>query len=200
MKLLMTLILALIGCASQQVPFQKSNNSVGYSVEEKNTDNFIIKSQLPADSDPKWIYKYIGRAVGEECLQKGFDFFDYTEPQNGVSEGFCFKENKRKALAVTFVPAGLDSTPTEFVGENLNQKSNTSLQVGDKFVKVEGKKIESVSELKSLAFSNRNKKGLNVKIELVRADKNLTINEPLADMTGGCYDQESLASLRDSIK
>lgn len=196
MKTLMILLLILTGCASTQIPFQKNTNGVGYSIESKGSANFLVKTQLPSELDQKSIVMYVARSVGEECLARGFQYFDFTTPVNGSAEGFCFKENKRKAFAVTFTRQGLDSRPVEFVIEDLNHKTNSKLQVGDKVVKIDGRVISSVSDVKSLAFDFGQKNVNAVKMELIRKGKSLTIIEPLADMTGGAYGPEYLLILR----
>lgn len=192
MKLLAIFLLAFAGCASNQVPFQKNDGGVGYSVETKGSANFFIKTNLPSDFEQNSIKRYVARAVGEECLQQGFKYFDYTAPMNGISEGFCFKENKRKALAVTFEEEGLTELPPKFVIKSLNQKTNSKLLIGDKITKVEGREVTSVSELKSLAFQFGQKDMANTSVEVIRNGKDLIFSEPLADLSFSAFGPDSL--------
>lgn len=196
MKIGILFLLVLTGCASNQVPFQKSDTGIGYSVEEKGSGNFLIKAALPIDFEQKSVERYVARAVGEECLRQGFQYFDYTSPMNGISEGFCFKENKRKALAVTFEKEGLAAAPPSFVVENLNQKSKTNLLVGDKIIKAEGRDVTSVSDLKRLAFHYGQKGTLSINLEIIRQGKALTFSEPLADLSNGSHGPDSLEALQ----
>lgn len=196
MKIIMLALLGLSGCASKQIPFQKADTGFGYSVETKGVGNFLVKTNLPSELEQKSVEQYTARAVGEECLQQGFQYFDFTSPTKGVAEGFCFKENKRKALAVTFEAAGLIAIPPSFAVENLNQKSKTNLLVGDKLVKADDRVITSVSELKSLAFQHEQKGIASMNLEVLRQGKILKFTEPLADMVNGAHDFETLESLR----
>lgn len=196
MKILIALLFVLSACASTQVPFQKVENGVGYSVEAKGQDHFLIKTKLPTDLEPKSVVRYVARAVGEECLKNGFQYFDYTSPKDGASEGFCFKENKRMALGITFERVGLEAVPPSFVIEDLNQKTNTKLLVGDKLLKVEGREIASVSELKSLAFQYGKKGTANVQVEVLRQGKALTLSEPLSVLSNASYGPSDLEALR----
>lgn len=194
MKKYFLLLVFLTSCSS--VPFQKLTNGVGYTIISKGPKNFVVKVELPKELETKSPERYYARTVGEECLQRGFEYFDFTNPINGISEGFCFKENKRSAFAISFDKNGLNSTPNEFIVESLNQKSITFLQPKDKIIKTNGKNILSIDELKLIAFELGQKNINSVNIELIRQGSVLTISEPMAELTNGCYGPEDLIALR----
>ena len=185
------------GCVSSEISFQKSSNGIGYTIENsKQPDYFIVKLQLPLKSEDTSSKRYAARAVGEECLARGFIFFDLTDPKDSSAEGFCFKENKRKALGISFDKKHLENSPPSFVVENLNSKSRTNLLVGDKVNKISGKEIGSVSRIKSLIFSSYHLQVSEVDIDLERNGKSLTVKEPIADLLGGAFGKEDLEALR----
>lgn len=148
MKPLLPFFILLAACATKEIPFQKEAGGVGYSVENKSADNFLVRTRLPAAVSAESALKYVGRAVAEECLQRGFSFFDMTAPSENLSEGFCFKENRRRALAISFKPEPLTSSPSTFVIDNLNGKSATKLKPNDQLVKINGENVESLPNLK----------------------------------------------------
>jgi S1-C subfamily serine protease len=113
-----------------------------------------------------------------------------------MSEGFCFKENKRKALAITFEKEGLTASPSIFVVENLNQKSKTNLLIGDKVIKAEGRNVTSVSDLKILAFHYGQIGTVKINLEIIRQGKSLTLSEPLAELSNGAHGPDSLEALQ----
>lgn len=185
------------GCASNEIPFQKSSNGVGYTIEHsKRPDYFIVRLQLPLKSEEASFKRYAARAVGEECLARGFTFFDLTDPKDNSVEGFCFKENKRKALGISFDKKYLENSPPSFVVENLNSKSRTNLLVGDKVNKIAGQEVGSVSRIKSLIFLSNNQQVSEVDITLERNGKNLSVKEPIADLLGGAFGKDDLDALR----
>ncbi len=191
------MIFLLAGCASNEVPFQKLSAGIGYSLEEKGQpDNFIVKMELPKNIDSKILNSYAARAIGEECLVRGFAFFDFTDVVTSSSEGFCFKENKRKSLAISFEQKAMAMNPPEFLIANLNQKSQTNLQVGDKILRVDGKDMVSVSNLKSLIFFYGKQQNDKVQLDVQRDGKNFSVKEPIADLTGGAFGPEDLKDLR----
>ena len=196
MKNLIWTLFFLVGCASNLVSFQKADQGFGYSIENKSTGNFLIKLNLPPQMESKGVTFYTARAVGEECLQQGFEYFDYTAPSNGLSEGFCFKENKRKSLAMTFNMDAFKAVPPKLIIENLNQKSKTYLLVGDQITKAEGRAVQSVSDLKTLSYHYGQKGIMNVELELIRQGKVLKITEPLADLSNGTSGPNELMNLR----
>ena len=196
------LILILAICAqvllsssfASAVDFQKLDTAVGYSIEnKKNADNFLIKPRFPENIETREIMLYLVKAAGEECLTRGFKFFDFTNPQDGVAEGFCFSENIRKAFAIKFEDAPLKELPPRFIVEDLMGKTLSKLQVKDQVLAVDGKKISSVSELKSLAFATGKTKKAEFKLEIKRDGKDLKITEPLAELKNGAFGPDDLA-------
>ncbi len=198
MKIIYGIFIVLMGCASQEVPFQKLNNGIGYTVEQKSKNNLIIKANIPPSILTRTKTRYFARAVGEECLKLGFAYFDYTEPVDSASEGFCFPNNKRIAFAIKFKMDKLDSVPPEFIVEYLNQKAKTFLQINDKIIKINDIEPHSIAELKKYAFSLGEKNIQSVKIELLRNGKTLHIEEPMAVLSSGSYGPEDLQSLREN--
>jgi len=196
MKIVIAACLLLAGCASTQIPFQKGSDSPGYTVQEKSPANLAIQTKLPADLEQKSIHRYVARAVGEECLERGFSYFDLTEPKNGAVEGFCFKENKRKAVGITFQAEPRKQNPELLIVEHLNNKTQTFLQPGDQILKAGNQNLNSVGDLKILAFQSGAQNKSEVQLELVRAGKKLQIKEPLVDMTEGAYGPQDLSALR----
>lgn len=201
MKFCLYIIVCLVAvsCASTP-PFQKRTDGFGYSVEQATTPtHFKITTNLPEDIAERERAFYVTRAIGEECSSKGYKYFDEGQESKQISYGFCYDKPGRKSLAVTFAKDGLNQTPQTFVIENLNQKSSTNLKVGDQILSIEGKPASSMASIKNTVYEAAQTSKKSLALETRREGKTLKIDEPLADMTGGVFDQEFLERARKYV-
>lgn len=101
-KILANLLLAvlLLGCASAPSTFQKNvDDSYGYSVVETTSkDRFRVLVNLPSDKSEVYVRYYGYRAVGEECVARGFDRFDFSDVNATTFEGFCLSAPLQSSL------------------------------------------------------------------------------------------------------
>lgn len=197
------LFIAMILAACASAPtFKKTSYGVnGYSVQDLTTkDHFQIIVNLPEGTDGKYFRNYGYRAVGEECLVRGFKFFDVGELDTTVFEGFCFQDASRKALAVSFQNNGLIQSPSRFVVDHLNNKTFTKLRPNDELLLIDNKPPISMINLKSLVFiaASNNKNELLLKIK--RQGREIKVMEPIADLKNGALDQKDLEALRFLVR
>jgi len=196
MRILIALMFIVIGCASP-IPFQKMNNGIGYEIEPKGPETFAVKMSLPDSARAnQYLDLYAAAAIGEECKKRGYEYFDHALVSSSLSEGFCYKENRKRALAISFARKNLELQPAEFVVEDLNSKSKTALKLNDKITKFDGKVVQSMGEIKSMVFSIDKKNVSSIKLELIRDGKVITVDEPLADFPGSLSDPKSLVAYR----
>lgn len=197
------IIFSIILSACVSAPtFKKTSYGVeGYSVQNLATqDHFQVIIKLPEGTNSKYFINYGYRAVGEECLVRGFEYFDVGELDKTVFEGFCFQNSTRKALAINFQNNGLIQSPARFVVEHLNNKTATQLMPNDEILLIEEKAPNSMANLKSLVFvaTTNNKSVIPIKIK--RQGREIKVIEPIADLKNGVFDKNDLKSLRFLVR
>jgi hypothetical protein len=177
--ILLLTVLVMAGCASTKPKFHKG--TPGYRIADAISDTgFVVTMDLGPRVDEKYIEVYGLRAIGEECLKRGFEYFDFAirEPQS--IEGYCYKTADHPGLGIEFGTKGLLVRPEKFVVESLNGKTKTSLEKGDEIIEIEGKTPQNVASFKSAAYraSMTNQKTIDMKVK--RGDQVLQIKEPIA--------------------
>lgn len=197
-RYLLSLIAIILSACASAPTFKKTSYGVdGYSVQDLATkEHFQIIVKLPVGTDSKYFRNYGYRAVGEECLARGFEFFDVGELDTTVFEGFCFQDANRKALAISFQNNGLIQSPSRFVVDHLNNKTVTKLRPNDELLLIDDKPPVSMINLKSLVFvaAINNKNVLPLKIK--RQGREIKVMEPIADLKNGVLEKKDLESLR----
>lgn len=192
-------LLFLSNCSTAP-KFEKSNGSSGYTLKELTGKNhFEISLLLPSDTSQDALKKYGWRAIGEECANRGFEYFDISDEAPNKYVGYCYPTNERKALAITFKANGLQENPIKFVVEDLNNKSSTMLKVADEVLTIGGQKLVSMGQLKSVVFAATQKSN-SMTVSLLRNGKSLEINEPVALFKSGVLGKSDLEQLRREIQ
>lgn len=192
-------VFVLAGCSSAP-KFEMANNSSGYTVKEVSGKNHLeIDLILPSNTAEKELAYYGQRAVGEECLKSGYGYFDTGETTPFKIKGFCFSKDEYGSLGIVFEKKGLNEEPKKFVIESIFNKSSTLVKVGDEVLKVDGKNLTSISQIKELIFIASQKQN-TLPLELIREGKKITINEPIATTTGALGRPEDLDRLRKLIR
>lgn len=203
-KFYLILFSAILFSSCTSIPiFQKTtDNNEGYKVQDLDSkNNFRVTIQLPSIPSSDKLVRYYGfRAVGEECLARGFHFFDVGELTTHIFEGFCFTSSTRKSLAATFDKKELQKNPIHFIVESLNKKSRSQLKINDEILMVNEKPLVSVGQLKSLIFAEAENKKTSVDLKIRRKNSELNITELLADFKNSTYGQGDLEDLRLKIK
>jgi len=197
---LIPLLLAflVVGCASLKPKFQKG--TPGYSVEGTvGEQGFLVKTDLGAKADDKFVATYGFRAVGEECLAHGFEYFDIAPVNVHEVEGYCFKTPDHPALAVEFTERGLEARPQHFVVHGLNGKTKTSLEKGDEILAVENAAPTSIATFKTAVYKAANAKKRTVKLKIKRDGKELEIQEPIALFKESALGSTQLDLVRSSV-
>ena len=82
------------GCSSaSKPPFQTlSGHEYGYKVEDS-PERWVFKVQsvLPPKIDEKYAVYYGYRAIGEECHERGFAYFDAGVNTPTELDGYCYE-------------------------------------------------------------------------------------------------------------
>ncbi len=154
---------------------------------------------LPSDTSKNTLKIYGWRAIGEECLSRGFEFFDISDESPIQFVGFCYSTNERKALAITFRKNELQQTPRKFIVEDLNNKSATNVRIKDELLAIGDQKLISMGQLKSVVFGVTQKSN-SIPVSLLRNGKLLEVNEPIALLKSGVLGKSDLENLRREIK
>jgi hypothetical protein len=190
-------VFGMSGCTTTPI-FQKSSGDYdGYSVQETNRkDHFRITIKVPSESSEKFRAAYGMRAVGEECLNRGFQYFDFTDLVSSAVDGFCFTSPNRRALGVTFESAGLKQTPQRFIVEDLNSKTSTLLKTNDEVITIGSESVTSMSQIKSIVFAGSDDSKNILPLKIKRQGVVSTVNEPLANLKNGNLGQSELESFR----
>ncbi|MEK6628649.1 MAG: hypothetical protein AABY53_08480 [Bdellovibrionota bacterium] len=194
-------ILAIIGAViiSPTRPSFKKNTdgTIGYVIQDLSSkDNFRVIVQLPAETPEKYTHDYGSRAAGEECVERGFQFFDVGKLAPSAFEGFCFTDSTRKSLTITFQMNGLASSPQRFIIEGLNSKKNTQLQVNDEVLSIANEIPTSIAHVKSLVFIASSNKRTSLPVKVMRQGKEVTVTEPIVDLKNGAFGESYLEDLR----
>ncbi|HEX4925316.1 MAG TPA: hypothetical protein VFV50_14575 [Bdellovibrionales bacterium] len=193
-----TLPLMFCACAAAPtVPFQKLNDGHGYTIKElSGPTHLLVQTQLPPGVSSEFAKNYATRAIGEECAQRGFSYFDEGRADGQSVEGFCLSREGKLALAITFAKPELEQTPPRFVVEHLNEKSETNLKPGDEVLQIGTQPLGSIAQVKGLVHRAAAEGRTAMSLVIVREGKRMKVTEPLAELSGGVYRPFDLESLR----
>jgi len=197
---LLFIFMFVSGCAA--VPFKKTDSGHGYQViNGKHPDNFTVKFNLPENMHTRSLDRYYARAVGEECLERGYSHFLNSSTKDGETTGFCYKSNVRKGLGPSYSRANYMAVPPKFIIENLNSKSRTNLKINDEVLLVEKQKATSMAHFHQIMFdiSKRQPLPSEVSVVIKRDGKEVSLKEPLADMPESSFGPDDLMELRQTV-
>ena len=207
MKFLLLLSMAFLGCAGFP-PFKEvKTDEVGYKITPVKNDNiFFVKAILPDNSTGNYGSDYVFRAVGESCKKRGYDFFSGTPAKeskyNGdlitiEKTGYCYKENKGKGFGIQFENIDSNSYNAGAKVYEMNNKVNSKLKIGDLILEIEGKKITSVADVKSMT-NNTDKNSL--KLTIIRDKTRIEVEEALIVMQGSFATPDDLVRVRKYVR
>ncbi|MES2854338.1 MAG: hypothetical protein V4692_00665 [Bdellovibrionota bacterium] len=191
-----------VACASQ-TKFQKSEDN-GYQIADSSSkDRFTVTVRLPSESSDRRRWDFAYRAVGEECLVRGFSYFEpvLMVPRDAhpiVAEGLCFPGEVRKAMGIGFAQSGLNENPVRLVIESLNSKTNSKLQVGDEVLEFKGRTPVRNTDMKLWVFEAA-PADATAKWKIRRSGKVLEVDEPYAQTSGLGYGPKDLESVRRDL-
>lgn len=188
--------LGLASCAT--FPSFQDNPAEGYQVTDtSNPASFGVEVRLPESTSPNFRINYAMRAIGETCAKRGFDYFNYGQASASQWQGFCSKTSSNRSLALSLsVPK---AEGEKFVVENLNGKTNSKIQVGDVLLKVNGQAIITMAGLKTEVFNAVEAKKSSMTLEIERAGKVMTLEEPIADVANASMGPEDLKTVRQLV-
>lgn len=198
MRYFLLAALLISGCATTKPKFQKG--TPGYRVVDAISETaFVVSMELGPHVDDKFVEIYGLRAIGEECLARGFQYFDFAVREPQSIEGFCYQTADHPGLGIEFAAKGLAARPERFIVENLNGKTKTLLQKGDEIVEIEGKAPATVSTFKSKVYraTMTNQKTIDLKIK--RGDQTLVLKEPIALFKNSSLGPTQLDLLRSGV-
>jgi hypothetical protein len=193
--LLLLLALNLPACASLKPKFQKGPG--GYQVADVSPpDAFVVTVDLMKKVDDKYAETYGLRAVAEECLSRGYDYFDFAAREPRVIEGYCYKTPDHPGLGVEFALKGLAETPQRFLVGDLNGKTKTGLEKGDELLEIDGQPPVIIANIKSHVFRDSVAKQKTIPLKVKRGDQTLEIKEPIALFKNSSMGSAQLELLR----
>lgn len=192
--------LVLLGCSSSPVFQKRTELGDGYSIQDlSKNSHFEVILNISNDLPEKYIYQYGLRAVGEECLSRGFNYFDIGQYSQLKYVAYCYEDNLKNSLGISFQSVKTENQQVDLIVEGLNGKKNTLIEIGDKILSVEGEILTSIPQLKNLIFKLPNKK-LKVQVDLSRNGKKMTIDEPLVNLRDSTLGKKDLEDLRLEVK
>lgn len=184
--LLIIISLVFLGCAGFP-PFKEvTADEVGYKITPLKNDNvFGVKAILPDVATGNYGSDYVYRAVGETCKKRGYDYFTDT-PHNEFkyskdlieveATGYCYKENVGKGLGIRFRKINSNSYQAGAEVDQTNNKVNTKLKVGDLILEIEGQRINSVADIKSITNSTDKN---SLKLTIIRDKMRIQVEETI---------------------
>lgn len=203
MSIVLSALLALSACASiQRPPFQKlESHEFGYRVENSVTPTeFKVTTVLPEKVDPKFAVFYASRAVAEECLNRGFSYFDIGVEGPHEVDGYCYASADHKGLGVEFGANGLELTPKRFVVSDLNGKTKTSLQKKDQILEIDGQPTTSIAQVKAIVAKAVDAGRAELDLKIKRGDdQELKIKEPIALFKNSSMGSQHLDLMRSKV-
>lgn len=179
MRYLLLLAILISGCATTRPKFHKG--TPGYQVADAiSSTAFVVTMDLGPKADAKYSEVYGIRAIGEECLARGFEYFDFAVREPQSIEGYCYKTVDHPGLGIEFADKGLAARPEKFIVANLNGKTKTMLEKGDEILEIDGKAPANVATFKAQTYRATMKNQKTVSLKLKRGDQALEIKEPIA--------------------
>jgi hypothetical protein len=161
------LVLFLVGCAARP-PFHKMDNGTGYIVKPGPFKEMVeVHIELPSNVDERFRDDYLLRAAGEECLERGFPYYDFGYKSSTTVSVICYPTVKKPSLSVGIDPKiALSKHPKLQVEEPENGMPGP-FKPFDVIRKVGGAEISTIGELKEKIFlaSRENAKTVTLQIE-----------------------------------
>ena len=195
--------LFLSGCASlEKPPFQKlESHTYGYQVESASATSpmLTVKTILPEKYEPKLAITYASRAVAEECLTRGYEYFDTGVRGPHEVDGYCYKSADHKALGIEFTEGGLDQRPQHFIIDNLNGKTKTELKPKDELIELQGQPVESMAQIKAAVAAAVAGNQKTVDLSIKRDDQRLKVKEPIALFKNSSMSSVQLDLMRSKV-
>ena len=197
LSMLTVCAIAFSSCAS--IPSFQENPAEGYTVTDaKLPAMFTVEVRLAATESENFKTNYAVRAVGETCLKRGFDYFNFAAAGGNSWQGYCSKTSANRSLGLTLTVPKKEGE--KFIVEHLNNKSRTQVQIGDALLKVNGAPITSMAVLKNEVFASVEAKKNSMQLEIERAGKIMSVDEPIADVANASMGPADLEAVRKIIR
>jgi len=186
-------ILSLLLAACSSLPrFEKS----GYSIQSsERTEIFDVRISLPAGISTEQRIEYMTRAAGEECLARGFLFWDIGTLTVNSLRAFCYKQANKKSIGVSMDPKNIKELTVE---DTLNN-AHAPFKPRDVVRKIGGVEVYNAGSFKEQIFRLAESGGKTVTVKVERSGIALTLEAPFSEHREAVLTPELLEALRKKI-
>ena len=202
MKLYLPLLVLLLSACSSAPYFRKAADPKdhGYTVKDSpEKEVFDVAVRLPSGTNLDDRYDYLVRAVGEECLARGFLFFDVGPIDTDEARGFCYPKNRKPSLGIHFDLMAFAAKEAVIRVLEVESGVATSLRPRDVIRKVGSKEIETLADYKSEIRRLGAEGNKTVTVSVERSGIALNLQAPLAEFREKIYSPDKLEALRKKL-
>jgi|GEM_PF-5244966 len=190
---ILLLLLVLSGCSSLPAFRKASEQNFGYAIKPSDrADIFDVHAALPEAVSAEFRLQYLTRAAGEECLARGFLFWDIGATGANSLRAFCSKQPGKKSLGV-ILNAKL---PKAIVIEDTIVNSYAPFRPYDVVKKIGGVEVENAGSFKEQIFRLGDSERKTVTVAIERSGIALAVEAPFSEQRGTMLTPEVLESLR----
>jgi hypothetical protein len=167
--------------------------NVDVTLSNSSGPHFIVSMKPKKESiDNAQSSCYAEWLINEECKKRSYSYSDIGNRDLLNYVGFCYKENSKLGLNILFEVRRPDIKLTRLVVENLNNKVSTSLMVKDTILRMNGKDIWTMGDIKENMFQIADHKTKNVTLAILRDGKNIEVKEPIVEQTNNLLKVEDV--------
>ncbi|NOT78843.1 MAG: hypothetical protein HOP07_07545 [Bacteriovoracaceae bacterium] len=152
-----------------------------------NTSGPVFKVNLKpklSTLNPEFHRCFSNWLISEECLKRNYAFYDYGAVDALTVSGFCYKENVKFGLGVSFNLDKIENKPPSFIVKGMGDKIPTSVKENDQFLKFNDEVLQSMLDIKLKIFNAYQKGKKSIKISLIRNHKIIDVEESIIAQDG----------------
>lgn len=196
--------LLLVSCASLP-EFKKASaaGGIGYwhETENKELGTFYVYSRLPKKIDDHYRYRrrYTLVAAANVCAENNFKYSDAIDSKLFTADNetetyktlvFCGNDDKVAILNIEIEPGLKDEQPVLMLlkptyNESLKDKKTSKFVAGDTIWSINGIRVFEITKLQEIVSKAAKNGKKTVAVELFRAGKKLSIEEPIVEVNWG---------------
>jgi hypothetical protein len=192
--LLLLPCLLLAACSSPA--FRKSESEPGYTVHDSTRrEIFNVRAKLPAGTKQEQRLAYLTRAAGEECLARGFLFWDIGPLSASSLRAFCYKGRNRKSLGVILNNGNIKQLTVQDTVVN----SRSPFQANDVVRKIGGVDVDTAGDFKEQIFLLAENGAKDVTVKVERSGIALSLSAPFSEQRETVLTPEILEDLRKKV-
>lgn len=196
MRIILLLTFLLSACASPPAFRKASENEFGYAIKASDRlEIFDVRAAMPETAAPEFRLDYLTRAAGEECLARGFMFWDIGSLGTNALRAFCFKRPSKKSLGVLMNT----KNPKALVVEDTVPNSYSPFRANDVVRKIGGVEVENIGGFKEQIFRLSESDRREVTVNIERSGIALSLQAPFSEQREAIFTPEMLETLRKKL-